>query len=189
MTNIPKGKILETTQGGRFAKVETIGGQIISNVLLIFPHNSMSRPNIGDDDTDTNLVLLLQSINEDNYFGLPYNVLLQPELEIGEYINGNLNKGNTIFFDKDGNITITSPSGNSIKINEGGKTEIFNNSGNIEILGSNNVSVDGQDLDLGDATAAILNTSATMTVDTTTSNPAQPVVIVTSGQTADKVKV
>lgn len=124
--NIPKGKILETTQGGRFAKVETMGGQIFDDVLLIFPHNSMSRPKIGDDATDTNLVLLLQSINNDNIFGLPYNVLLQPELEIGEYIIGNFNKGSKLFFDKDGNI--------SLEASDAGKISIDNTTQSLQDL-------------------------------------------------------
>lgn len=186
MNNL-KGKILETTiientQGGLFAKVQTVGGQIIDDVLLLYPPNTTSRPQIGDADSDTNLVLLLKSSTDDNIYGLPYNILLQPSLEVSEYIAGNFVKGSKIFFDKDGNVIIATANGNTI---------IINDEGDIEIMGSSKIVINGSAIEIGGAVSPALNKLASMTVTVPGGSSAgtYPVLIVTSGQTADKTKV
>ncbi len=190
MFQFARGHILEinTIDGKDFAKVTIAGNVTIDNVLIVYPHNTSSKPLLEDRSTDTNQILLLRSIDGQVY-GLPYNIPLQNStLKAGGYEAGNLGKGNKILFDEGGNIIISNPNGNFITLNEGGKIEIFNASGDIDLLSSSDVSIDGQSIDLGNATAAVLNLLATMTVDTTTSNPTQPVVVVTSGQTTNKVK-
>ncbi len=186
MNNL-KGKILETTvientQGGLFAKVLTVGGEIFPDVILLYPPNTTSRPQIGDTDTDTNLVLLLKSSTDDNIYGLPYNILLQPSLEVSEYIAGNFVKGSKVFFDKDGNVIIATANGNTI---------IINDEGNIEIMGSSKIIINGSAIEIGGAVSPALNKLATMTVTVPGGSSAgtYPVVIVTSGQAADKTKV
>ena len=184
-----RGQVLEinTINGVAFAKVKIAGGTTIDGVLVTYPHNTSSKPFI-EADSDTNQILISKAPNGQLY-GKLYNVPLQnTDLVAGEYQAGNARAGSKIFFNKDGNITITTPAGNSITIKEGGDIEILNTSGDINVLGSNTVSINGQTVELGNNTAAVLNLLATMTVDTTTSNAAQPVIVVASGQTTDKVK-
>jgi hypothetical protein len=105
-----KAKIIKTKkgkQGGVFAQVETEGKQIISNVLLIFQHNTATNPLIKD-KKDSNLVYLLRGYQNDLLYGLPYNPLLEDSLKPSEYKAGNLEKGSFIFFDENGNVVIDS---------------------------------------------------------------------------------
>lgn len=181
MFQFARGHILEinTIDGKDFAKVTISGNVTIDNVLVVYPYNTSSKPLLEDRNTDTNQILLLNSVDGQVY-GFPYNIALQnSSLNAGEYEAGNLKKGNKITFNESGDVVITTSAGNIINIKEGG---------NINITSSAKVVIDGTAVDLADATSAVLNLSATMTVDTTTSNPAEQVVIVSSGQISDKVK-
>lgn len=182
MIQFARGHILEinTVDGQDFAKVTISGNVTIDNVLVVYPYNTSSKPLLEARETDTNQILLLNSVDGQVY-GFPYNIALQnSSLNAGEHEAGNLEKGNKITFNEDGDIIITTPAGNIINIEEGGDINITSNA---------KVVIDGTAIDLANATSAVLNLLATMTVDTTTSNPTQPVVIVTSGQISDKVKV
>lgn len=125
---ILKGKILSTKKGvngGLFAQVRTDAKQLISNVLLIIPPNTSSKPDILDKN-DTNLVLLLIGLQQNLIYGLPYNPPQEDDLKDGEYIIGNLSKGSKIFFNEAGNIEIKDDSGAGIDI-DNSKVEISNN--------------------------------------------------------------
>lgn len=96
---ILKGFILSTSQGGRKARVKTIENEIITNVLLLHPYGETS--NIQSDDS-SQVLLLFPMNSKTNVVGIPYNVLLQPELELMEKAVGNFKKGNKITFKKNG---------------------------------------------------------------------------------------
>ncbi len=171
-----RGQILEinTISGTDFATVIIAGDVIVGGVLIVYPYNTTSKPLIESSDIDTNQILLFKGVNGQIY-GEPYNIPLQnPNLLPGEYEIGNQKKGNKIIFKANGDIKIVTPTGTAINIIEGG---------DIEITG-------GGDVKLGDASSAVLNLLATMQVTVTGGSSAgtYPVSIITSGQTADKVK-
>lgn len=99
-----KGFVLETSQGGRFAKVRTTENEIISNVLMLQAYGEAG--NMESDDSS--LVFLLFPLgSKTNAFGIPYNVLLQPSLEKTEKAVGNFKKGNYAKFKANGENDIT----------------------------------------------------------------------------------
>ncbi len=94
-----KGYVLETSEGGRFAKVRTTENEIITKVLMLHPYGEFS--NMESDDSS--LVYLFFPLgSKTNAFGIPYNVLLQPVLEAGEKAVGNFKVGNYAKFKKNG---------------------------------------------------------------------------------------
>lgn len=96
---IIKGYIISTSEGGRKARVKTSEGEILTNVLMLYNYGEAS--NMQSDESS--LVLLLFPMgSKTSAFGIPYNVLLQPALEITEKVIGNLKKGNKITFKADG---------------------------------------------------------------------------------------
>ncbi len=96
---IIKGYILETSEGGRFAKVRTTENEIITKVLMLHPYGETS--NMASDKSS--LVLLFFPLNsKTSAFGLPYNVLKQPDLASTEKAVGNFQTGNKITFKANG---------------------------------------------------------------------------------------
>ena len=100
---ILKGYVTTTKEGGRRAQVETLQGEIIDDVLLLYPHGFMSNIQTGE----SSLVLLLANMgSKTNMFGIPYDVLKQPSLEKTEVAIGNFTQGNKATFKADGNIDV-----------------------------------------------------------------------------------
>lgn len=101
--NIVKGFILETSGGGRFAKIQGMQEEIFDNVLLVYPYGFVS--NITPDNSSLALVFYAVG-SSTNAFAIPYNVLKQPQPEDGEVVIGDFNKSNKITFKKDGSVII-----------------------------------------------------------------------------------
>ena len=83
---IIKGFILETSEGGQRAKVKISQGEILDNVLLLHPYGETS--NMQNDESSQVLILFANG-SKTNTFGIPYNVLSQPNLELTEKAVGN----------------------------------------------------------------------------------------------------
>lgn len=76
---IKKGAILETD--GTYAKVQSMYGEIYSDVLLLYPYGTQSKVK----PSESTLVLLFGSLGSNtNLFGTPYDVMTQSILEEGE---------------------------------------------------------------------------------------------------------
>jgi hypothetical protein len=140
-----KAKIITTKrgrQGGVFAQVRTDASQIVDNVLLIFQHNTSTKPLIKERN-DSNLVLLVQGYQNDLIYGFPYDPLLEDALKNGEYKAGNLSKDSFIFFNEDGNILIQNSNNDLISLNDG-NVSIKNGEGkNININQAGNIAING----------------------------------------------
>jgi hypothetical protein len=134
--NITKGYILQTSEGGRFAKVRGLQGESYTNVLMVYPYGFKS--NIGSDD---NSLCLLFSINNSktNLFAIPYDVESSPSLKDAEASVGNHKIGSSVTFLKDGSIEVKNSS-SSIIIDATGSIKLTSNTikitGNVQVTGS-----------------------------------------------------
>lgn len=165
-----KGYLIKTSEGGKRAQIKSMTGEIIDDVLMLYPYGFTS--NMQTEEEEGSMVLLLKVMgSKTNIFGIPYNPILQPSLEETEVALGNFKKGNKITFKANGDVEVITEQNVNINCAEINQTA----TGAVNIIGST--------IDLADAIGLVLNDSASMTVDTTTSNPVQPVVIVSAGQT------
>lgn len=151
--NIQKGHILETSEDGRFAKIQGIQREVFDNVLLIYPYGYVS--NIGTGDS-TLALMFYGTGSSTNAFAIPYDVLSQPAAKDDEVIIGNFRSGakvnfkedGSIFIEtgsttinilKDGDITITTPLADfSSNVDVGGDLNVQGNTdvvGNVDTLG------------------------------------------------------
>ena len=103
---IIKGQIIEVSDGGKKAKVITSENEIIPNVRLLYPYGDSANP--AQDET-SQILLFFSLGSKTNAFGIPYNVLLQSNLQPNEKLIGNVKNGNVITFKANGDIEITSP--------------------------------------------------------------------------------
>lgn len=134
---ILKGYINSTKEGGRRAQVTTLQGEVLDDVLLLYPYGTMS--NIQNDDSS--LVLLFASMgSKTNMFGVPYNVLLQPALESGEFATGNFKVGNKATFKANGDIDIEGVANVNVTL-----TDTFNISNDLNVTNDTDI---GGDLDV-----------------------------------------
>lgn len=147
---IVKGFVLETSQGGQRAKVEICQGEILNNVLLLYPYGEAS--NIQSDESSEVLILFANN-SKTNAFGIPYNVLLQPSLMVTEKTIGNFKIGNKITFKEDGENDVV---GNVNFANEINSTGKVNTAANYEVAGTKVVGSQG---------AAVADPSGGITVD------------------------
>lgn len=136
---IEKGYITQTLNGGRTAKIVLSDGAIIE-CLLLYAYGDCS--NI---ETDDNSLVLVLGQNIDNAMAIPFNIATQLNLEPTERAVGNLKKGNKITFKKNGDIEIAG-------------TETF-----LATI-SSKFKVSAPIIELGDASANILNQNASMQV-------------------------
>jgi len=182
---IQKGYILEVLEGGLRAKVETFQGEILDNVLLLHPYGSSSNPILND----SSLILLFFSLgSKTNAFGIPYNALLQPDLEAGEKTVGNLSVGNKITFKANGDIEVIATNDmietvvNKTLTASGDVNETMENK---TVTASSNITLSASTVDIGDAVDLVLNNSAVMQVVVPGGSSAgtYPVTIVSPGQT------
>jgi phage gp45-like len=192
---IVKGYITLTSEGGRRAQVETLGGKIYDDVLMLYSYGECS--NMQSDDTS--LVLLLKSMGDDtNIFGVPYNVTLQPALELTEKAVGNFKEGNKITFKANGDIEVLATnnlnvtcvdaeitaSGNSTMTTTGNTTLTTSGDTSLTTTGSTTISstgttdVTGSTVNMGDAVSLVLNDTATI-LDSLSA----PCTITSAGQT------
>ena len=80
MEDIFKGQITKILEGGKTGEVVALG-KIYPGVLFIYPYGFSSNMQVDK----TSQVLLFRGLgNDDIIYGIPYNVLLQPELEESE---------------------------------------------------------------------------------------------------------
>ena len=170
--DIVKGYITETTDNGIRAKVETFEGEILDDVLMLYPYGTAS--NIQGDDSS--LVLLFKSLgSKTNIFGIPYNVPLQPSLEPSEAAFGNFKKGNKITFKANGDIEVlTSDATLKQVVNE------------LQVDANNKITLSAPEVSIGAATNLALNDAATMqvTIPGGSSAGTYPVTIIAAGQTS-----
>lgn len=190
-SGILKGYITLMEEGGKYAQVEALG-KIYDRVLMLYPYGMSSNIKLDD----SSMVLLLKNMgSDDTVFGIPYNAPLQSALEPAEAECGNLKDGNKITFKNNGDIEISATTGTLKELVKTlditASTNMKVTSPDINLTGATKVTVAGPLTEvtstivkLGLGTLPVLNTAATMTVDTTTSNPVQPVVITAPGQTA-----
>ncbi len=131
-----KGYLTRTYEGGMRGQVEIITGEIIDNVLLMYPYGFASNM-----ETETNagsMVLLFKPMGSStNIFGVPYNPLLQPKLAPTEAAHGNFKKGNKVTWKANGDVVIDCES---------------------------TVTINGGTINLADANALVLNENANMQV-------------------------
>jgi hypothetical protein len=175
---IQKGYILEILNDGLEAKVETLQGEVLNNVLLLHPYGSSSNPNIDN----SSLILLFFSLgSKTNAFGIPYNPPLQSTLESGEKEVGNLSVGNKITFKANGDIEVLAT--NDLIENAINKT--ITATGDITATADNSMTLSASTVDIGDAVDLVLNQSASMQVVIPGGSSAgtYPVTILTAGQT------
>tara|TARA_R110000796_G_scaffold93137_1_gene197616 strand:+ start:38 stop:583 length:546 start_codon:yes stop_codon:yes gene_type:complete len=159
-----KGYILEMSEGGKRAKIEALGGRIFENLLVFYPYGEAS--NIQPDDTSLCTIFLPMN-DESNAFCVPYNVPLQPSLEPSEKAVGNFKKGNKVTFKANGDIELTgakdflAKSLSNLEITA--TTEIKIIADEVKLEGISEIKADAPEVKLGDATALILSTLATIT--------------------------
>lgn len=155
---IQKGYITEVLEGGKKAKVQTFQGDVLDNVLLLHPYGESSNPSIDD----YSLILLFFSLGSKSAaFGIPYNLPLQPTLESGEKVIGNLSIGNKITFKADNSIEVIAE---ILSVTATTSTT----SGTFDATGSINTAdffkVDGTKV-VGNQGAAIANPAGGATID------------------------
>jgi hypothetical protein len=152
-----KGYLLKTSEGGARAQVRSATNEIIDNVLMLYPYGSAS--NMQREEEQGSMVLLLKSMgSKTNIFGIPYNPLLQPQLEPTEKAVGNFKQGNKITFKANGDIEVFTEQ--NININCADMNETA--TGDINQTATGSVNIDGASVNLGDAVALVLNTTATI---------------------------
>ena len=122
MNNISKGFILSLSQDKKKAEVKTIQGEILKDVLLLFPYGFYSAIDIT---SNTEILLLYANGSKTLKFGIPYNVINAPsdlsdgDIEIIQNISKNkitLKKNGDIEIEGD-NISIGEAGGNALNIN------------------------------------------------------------------------
>lgn len=169
-----KAILLEVLEGGKIAKVKTYDGQIIDNVVMLFPYGESSNPPI---DGNSLIFLLYSLTSRSNLFGIPYNVPLQSALEPTEKQVGNFSVGNKVTFKANGDLEIT-----------GTNDFLAESLANLNINATTKITLNAPDVSLGDAVGLVLNDAASMQVVISGGSSAgtYPVTIVSAGQT--KVK-
>jgi len=167
---IQKGFILEVSEGGERAKVKTFQGEILDNVLLLHPYGESSNPII---DATSNILLFFSLGSKTNAFGIPYNPLLQPNLESGEKVTGDLAVGNKITFKANGDVEVVATN------------DLIETMVNKTVTATTNITLAAPAVDIGDAVGLVLNSAATMQVVIAGGSSAgtYPVDILTEGQT------
>jgi phage gp45-like len=161
--NILKGHILETKEGGRFAKIQGMRGEIFDDVLLVYPYGFNS--NIGTGDSTLALVFYGTG-SSTNAFAIPYDILSQStSLEQNEVSLGDFKDGNKITFKKDGSILIESGSTNITILKDGNVTvtsPLVNFSADVNVAGV--YKVDGTQV-VSNQGAAVPDATGGITVD------------------------
>ena len=167
-----KGFVTAFNQNNGTAQVKGEDGVLYENVFLITPYGTNSIPEV----TDNTEIMLWKSMGSNSAtYGLVFNYIkTQNNLPIqneNDYAIGNLTGKNSVIYKQDGT-TIEKAKTKEIKAN-------------VDIDG--NFTANGT-INLGDATALILNQNAVLTVTITTGSSAgtYPVTIQSAGQT--KVK-
>ncbi len=126
---IQTGYITEILEDGIKAKVRTLGGEVLNNVVLIHAYGETSDMEVDQ----SSMVLLFFALgSKSNAFGIPYNPPLQPVLEKSEKAVGNFKKGNKITFKKNGSIEIKATDSNLINL----ISTLVSNTGDINTGGS-----------------------------------------------------
>jgi phage gp45-like len=160
---IEKGYISQTLNGGKSAKIVLSDGVVVECLLLHFYGESSNM------EADNNSLVYVFGQNLDNAMAIPFNITTQPALEATEKAIGNFKKGNKIIFKKNGDVEL---------------------SGTTNFLAtiSTKFKVNAPLVELGDASALVLNQSALMQVIIPSGSSAgtYPVQINSAGQT--KVK-
>jgi phage gp45-like len=175
MHYIEKGYLVKTSEGGKYAQVRSLTGEIIDDVLMLYPFGSSS--NMEREEQEGSLVLLLKALgSKTNIFGIAYNPVLQPLLEEGDVSYYNPKNTNKITFKKNGDIEVSS------------ETAINVNADSINEQATSTINIDAPDINLGDAVGLLLNNAAVLqvTIPGGSSAGTYPVTIVSEGQT--KVK-
>jgi phage gp45-like len=169
-----KAVILEILEGGKRAKVQTFQGEVIDDVVLLHSYGEASNPPINNNS----LIYLYYSLGSKSVsFGIPYNVPLQPTLEIGEKATGNFLQGNKITYKANGDIEVS-----------GSKDFLAESLENFKVTATTKIALDAPVVGLGDEIGFVLNDAAAMQVVIAGGSSAgtYPVVISSAGQT--KVK-
>lgn len=145
---IQKGYLIEIKEGGRRARVKLLEEDI--DVLLLYPYGETS--NMQKDESSLVLVLMPFG-SKTNAFGIPYNALLQPELEISEKAVGNFKTGNKITFKQNGDIEVA-----------GTNDFLATSLANLNVTASSAINLVAPDVSLGDAISLVLNENASLSV-------------------------
>jgi hypothetical protein len=148
---ITKGFLLETSEGGQRAKIKISEGEILTNVLMLYPYGDASNM---QKDKSSQVLVLFANNSKTNTFGIPYNVLLQPALELTERQVGNSKVGNGILFNKDGENDVVGNTNFGAEIDSVGK---INTAESYEVAGTKVVGAQG---------GAIADPTGGVTVDT-----------------------
>jgi phage gp45-like len=119
MNNIIKGFILSLSQDKKRCEVKTIQGEILKDVLLLFPYGFYSAIDIT---SNTEILLFYANGSKTLKFGIPYNVINSPNNLIDGDIQIVQNIGkNKITLKKNGDIEIE---GSNIKIGGAGSNAL-----------------------------------------------------------------